>query len=201
MNVIDAIRKRRTIRLFREEVLIPRKVLFELVDAARLAPSALNKQPFEYIIIDDPEQKQNLFSFLKFGSYVYPRRHPEPGKRPSAYIAVVRIKERSLDPWWMMDAGFAVENMLLLATEKGLGGVFDVVFSGDVSSLLKIPEGAELVGVVALGVPLEEPVLEENSVECRYYLDDNDVLHVPKRPLDDVVHLQFYGNKALKKQK
>ncbi len=195
MRVIDAIRKRRTVRLFREDVRIPREILLELVDAARLAPSALNKQPFEYIIVDEPEIKEKLFQYLKFGSYVFPERHPKPGFRPSAYIVVIRIKERSVEPWWMMDVGFAVENIFLAALEKGLGAVFDVVFTGSLAEILSVPENAEIVGVVALGVPAEEPVLEESSEKYKYYIDGKGVLHVPKRPLSDIVHLGIFGRR------
>jgi len=63
MNVYEAIRKRRTVRRFKPEP-ISREVLDKLIDAARLAPSAANLQPTEYIVVDEPRLLDRVFSTL-----------------------------------------------------------------------------------------------------------------------------------------
>jgi len=75
MDVFEAIRRRRTIRRFQQKQ-IPGEVLVRLVEAARLAPSAANLQPLEYIIVKDEKMCEEIFQNLRWAGYVEPRRTP-----------------------------------------------------------------------------------------------------------------------------
>jgi len=61
--------------------------------------------------------------------------------------------------------------------------------------LLQITSHCEIDTAVALGYPDEQPVVEQMNDSIKYYLDADDVLHVPKRKLDDVWHHNHYTQK------
>lgn len=191
MNVLDAIRARRTIRLYLQEPIAP-ETLRELVDAARVAPSGANMQPLEYIVVRDPEVCAQVFPTLAWAGFVAPRRDPPETKRPVAYVVV--LTNRQIRPsGGEADAAAAIENLLLAAWEKGIGGCWiGSVKRDELRSILRIPEHLEIDSVVSLGYRGEDPVMEEMTESARYYLDDQDVLHVPKRRLNDILHENHY---------
>jgi nitroreductase len=188
MDVCSAILKRRSIRRFKQKK-ISLEILKEIVNAARLAPSARNLQPLEYIIINDDALLEKTFSCLKWAGYIEDGAPPE-GQKPVAYIAVVANKK--INERYERDVGAAVENMILYALGKGIGSCFIRAIDFDrLSEILKIPNNLTLDCVLALGYPDEEPVIEESG-EIKYYKDKNGVLHVPKRRLEDILHINYY---------
>jgi nitroreductase len=192
MNVTDAIRTRRTIRFY-QQTPVPQAVLHELVDAARLAPSAANLQPLEFVAIHDPKTVAKVFPTLGWASYVAPRRNPPEGKRPVAYI-VVLLNRKIRASGAQHDVGAAVQNLLLAAWEKGIGACW--LTSGNreqLRQILGIPEHLEIDCVISLGYPAEQPVAEKMTDSVKYYLDERDTLHVPKRILTDILHENCYA--------
>ncbi|MCX7704937.1 MAG: nitroreductase family protein, partial [bacterium] len=119
METMEAIRKRRTVRRFLQKP-IPFDILKELVDAARLAPSGGNLQPWEFLVIDDEKLLEPVFSTLAWAAYLGPDGTPKEGERPVAYIVVLNNRKRkSFTP--QADFGAAIENILLAAIDKGIG--------------------------------------------------------------------------------
>lgn len=105
MDTLEAIRTRRSVRQY-TGAKIPRADLETLVDAARLAPSGNNKQPWDFIVVTD----EDIINKLKIASQWM--------DKAAAIIAVV------MDPssrWWVEDASAAVENMLLASVALGYG--------------------------------------------------------------------------------
>jgi len=194
MDFMEIVRSRRTIRFFKQDP-IGEDVLSELVEAARRAPSASNGQPLEYVIVNDKGQVERVFEQLAWGAYVQPRRDPPAGRRPVAYIAVLINSERELGRFGVVDAAAAIENILLAAWSKGIGSCWLAsVKRENAAEILDIPEQCRIDSVVALGYPDETPLLEEcTSDSIEYYLDDNDRLHVPKRPLKKITHVNKFG--------
>jgi len=93
------------------------------------------------------------------------------------------------------DAAAAIENMILTAVEKGIGSCWiGSVKREELAKILNIPEHCTIDSVVALGYPDESPVAEDTDKDIAYYLDDKDVLHVPKRKLKDVLYRECYGS-------
>ena len=200
MEVMDAIRRRRSVRRFLPRP-VPRAMLEQLVDAARLAPSAANRQGLKFVVVSDPSLRQELFACLKWAAYIAPRGTPDEAHRPTAYIAVVVVEALAPAIGPAYDVGAAVENILLAAVGMGLGGCW--IKSVDIpraSRLLGIGEGLKLDSVVALGWPAQEVVVEElapgtQGLEAiRYWLDDAGVHHVPKRALEDVIVWEKFGD-------
>ena len=120
MNIREAIRTRRTIRKYKQER-IPPEVLEELVEGARLAPSATNRQPLEYLAVEDPSLLEPVFGTLGWAGYIRPHGTPKEGEKPAAYI-VILIKREFDDILAKYDIGAAAENILLGALEYGIGG-------------------------------------------------------------------------------
>ena len=84
MSLYDMIISRRSIRQF-EPRPIPQDVLRDVVNAGRLAPSAANRQPLEFIVVDDEGKKKEIFPCLKWAGYIAPEGNPKPGQEPQAY--------------------------------------------------------------------------------------------------------------------
>jgi nitroreductase len=194
MDFIELIKSRRTVRRFNQEA-IGKDVLLELVDAARYAPSAANRQPLEYIVVTEAGLCEKVFEQLAWAAYVQPRRNPPAGKRPTAYIVVLINSEAELGDYGKVDAGAAIQNILLAALAKGIGTCWlGSVQREALAAVLGVPGKYRIDSVVALGIADEEPTVEDCTGDSiKYYLDEEDRLHVPKRALRDVTHVETFG--------
>jgi nitroreductase len=194
MQTQEAIRRRRSIRKFQPKK-IPQSLLLSLVDAARLAPSAANLQPLEYIIIDDNEIKEKVFPHTKWAGYIAPEGTPEEGERPAAYILILvnrKIKSR----WEGHDVGAAAQTILLLATSMGLGSCWlGAINRGKIRTILNIPSHYKVDSLIALGYPAQECVVEEVKDSIKYWKDEEGRIHVPKRNINDILHINKYGER------
>jgi nitroreductase len=184
----DLVIKNRSYRRFHQDVQIERETLRELVDLARLSASAANLQPLKYILSNEPESNALIFSCLRWAGYLKDWRGPAEGERPSAYIII--LGDTSISPGFLCDHGIAAQSILLGATEKGLGGcMLAAVQRTKLKKLLKIAEHYEILLVLALGKPKEKVVLEKLGPDgdIKYWRDKDEVHHVPKRKLDDII--------------
>jgi nitroreductase len=187
MFVEEAINRRRSIRRFSQKA-IGKQKLKRLLEAARLAPSSGNKQPLAYLVADEDETLREVFSTLTWAKFLDDRGAPPPGKRPTAYV-IVLVDSTISTEGFKHDVGLAVENILLLAVELGLGSCcLGSVDRERLRKLLSIPPRFNIDLVVALGYPAEKSVVEKMGGSIRYWKDEDDVVHVPKRRLEDVVH-------------
>jgi nitroreductase len=191
MKVYDAITTRRTIRRFQQK-LIDSALLERIVNAGRLAPSGGNCQPVEFILVTESALSQQVFATTAWAGGVAPRRTPKPGQEPTAWVIILLNSKRG-PVSAKADAAAAIENMILTALEAGLGSCWiGSVKRDELAKILNVPEHCAIDSVVALGFPDESPLAEDTDDDIAYYLDDDDVLHVPKRKLKDVLHQQRY---------
>ena len=186
----DLILKSRSYRRFHQEVPVGESTLQELVDLARLSPSAANKQPLKYVLSYEAEKNAKIFPHLAWAGYLKDWPGPEEGERPSAYIIILldtRISKK-VD----CDHGIAAQSIMLGAVEKGFGGtIISSVKREELSKLLGLPDYLEILLVLAIGKPKEEAVIEESGElgpdgDIKYWRDENQTHHVPKRPLNEV---------------
>jgi nitroreductase len=194
MNVYQLILKRRSIRRFQPKA-IPFDTLKALVNAGRLAPSAANLQPLEYVVVDDPDLREQVFATLKWAGYIAPTGNPPPGEEPTAYIVVAvntEIKSAAADK----DVGAACENIILAALAEGIGSCWiESIDRPSLRKVLGLPDTLNINSVIALGYPNEQPVVEELKQpdgSIKYWKDKNERLHVPKRRLDDIMYRNGY---------
>lgn len=191
MSVYDLIKKRRTIRLFKQKK-ISENILTKLINAGRLAPSGANLQPLEYIVVHKENLLRRVFSNLKWAGYIAPAGDPPVGKQPTAYIIVLINTEIKKDNG-SVDAAAAVENMILVALELGIGSCWiGSIDRNNVRDIFKIPEKYQVDSVLALGYPDESPILEDVTDSIKYWKDKDGTLHVPKRKLNDIIHFNGF---------
>ncbi len=184
----DLIIKSRSYRRFHQEVAIEPETLRKLVDLARLSPSAGNLQPLKYILACEPKKNALIFPHLAWAGYLKDWPGPSEGERPSAYIIILGDREvsRSID----CDHGIAAQSILLGATEKGLGGcIIGSIQRKGLQKALAIPARYEILLVLALGKPREMVVIETVGAtgDIKYWRDSDDVHHVPKQSLDEII--------------
>jgi nitroreductase len=191
MSLYDLILSRRSIRQFKPET-ISQDALKDIANAGRLAPSAANRQPLEFVLVEEEKLRSEIFSCLKWAGYIAPEGNPKPGNEPRAYIVVLvnsKIREKGFE--W--DVGAAVENMILAAWDRGIGSCWIISVERDrVQDLLRVPERYWIDSVLALGHPAETPVIEDAEDSIEYWKDEEDRLHVPKRKLLDIIHFNKF---------
>ncbi len=194
MDTYKAISTRRTIRLFKQDPISP-DLLEQIVNAGRLAPSASNLQVLEFIVVQEAQNCQQLFELLAWAGYVQPHRNPPEGQRPTAYV-VVMVRGQQISQLSASDASAAIENMILTAWSQSVGSCWICSVNREkLAAILQIPADYQIFAVLALGKPNEQPVMEDRADTHKYYLDDNNVLHVPKRPLAKILHHEQFTTK------
>ncbi|MDD4297309.1 MAG: nitroreductase family protein [Ruminiclostridium sp.] len=188
MNINDCIIKRRSVRKF-IQTKINRELLIKLVNAARFAPSASNLQPMKFLIVDEKEHVDKVFELVKWAGYIAPHGNPKKGEEPVAYIIILADTEIRKNGY-EHDAGAAGQNIILTATEEGLGSCWiRSIDRKSMRDLFSIPDNLEIDTLIALGYPAEEPVAEDYQNSIKYYIDENGILHVPKRNLEDILYV------------
>ena len=194
MGVYEAATKRRSIREFKDTP-VPYDTLERCVNAARLAPSAANRQLCEHIIVDDEQLLPQVLDTV--GSWFGVPRPKEgwpPERRPKAYIIILINLPLEAELGFgrtntNYDVGLAAENMMLVALEEGIGSCAITSYKqGKLRQVLNIPDKYEIAMVLALGFPDESPVLEVATDSIERWIDSKGVRHIPKRKLEDIIH-------------
>ncbi|HHZ15621.1 MAG TPA: nitroreductase family protein [Candidatus Cloacimonetes bacterium] len=186
----DLVLKNRSYRKFDAAFEIKDTLLFDLIDLARICPSAGNLQSLRFMPVWEKPHLDIVFENLSWAAYLSYWDGPEPQQRPSAYILI--IGPTQTNKFHLTDAGIAAQTILLGATEKGLGGcILGSVKRQEIKERLSIPEELEISLVLALGKPTEKVVIEDvtDPDDIEYWRDPDEVHHVPKRSLNDLIIL------------
>lgn len=166
MDVYEAIVKRRSIRRFKPDP-ISNDALMKILEAGRLAPSAGNRQPWHFIVVRDKGVKEALMKAARNQKFI---------AEADTVIVILGNPEES-PRWYMQDPMIAAQNMVLQATELGLGtcyiGAFD---EGEVKRILSIPENLKVICLLPIGFPDESPPPK------------------PRKPLSQITSMDKYGN-------
>jgi nitroreductase len=147
MDVLEAIRIRRSIRKYRPEP-IPVEKLETILKAARLAPSAGNRQPWCFVVVEDRERRKALAKAANDQTFL---------SDAGAIVVAISDPEKSAR-WHEKDTMMALEHVVLAATALGYGTCWIGAFDEDaVKSLLKIPANMKVVALLPIGIPDEKP--------------------------------------------
>lgn len=150
MEVLEAIYGRRSVRHYIDEP-VAREDVLEIIRAGAWAPSGLNNQPWRFAVVCDGEKLTALAGLTKY-------RHIIEG----APVAIAVFCDRAVmynDTKDHQAMGACLQNMLLAAHALGLGAVWlgEILKSAwQVRELLDLPQGLELMAVIAVGHPAEE---------------------------------------------
>jgi nitroreductase len=187
----DLVSKSRSFRRFVENETIDMETLRYLVDLARLGGSARNVQPLKYVLVNASEVNAEIFPHLGWAGYLKEWHGPREGERPVAYI--VCLLDTRLSSEADCDLGIATQNILLGAAEKGLGGCRIASISPRLRDVLGLDDHLQVLLVIALGKPAETVSLDElePGEDIKYWRDNDQVHHVPKRSLRDIIIGEF----------
>jgi len=156
MDVLEAIKGRRSIRAFKNQG-VPAEIVEELIDAARWAPSAGNIQPWEFIIVRKPRIKRRLVETALDQMFI---------EEAPVVIVVCADEERSSQGYGVrgktlyciQDTAAAMQNIHLTAYSLGLGTCWVGAFrEEETRKILKIPRGMRPVAIIPVGYPAEAP--------------------------------------------
>jgi nitroreductase len=195
VELTDAIRARRMVRSFTAEAIDPAK-LEVLCDLARRGPSAGNSQGVDFVVLAGPTEVAAYWDVTlpapRRAGFRWPGLVAAPAlvlvvTDPDAYVDRYREDDKAVTglgagpaswpvPYWWVDAGAAIEHLLLGAVDAGLGACLFGAFEHEpgVAEAFDIPSGRRIVGTIALGHPASD---EPGRSSAR-----------PRRPLDEVLH-------------
>jgi len=187
-NLMELLKTRRTYRRF-EQKEISQEIIDEILMAARLSSSGMNKQPLSYIVIKDSAKVADVFTYTRWAGSLPPELgQPKEHERPVLFIAVVQNTD--LNPNCETDAGLAISNMTLAAWNHGVGScIIGACNKEKLSEMFGLTDTQKLHSVVAFGYPSHVSTIVdlEKDGEFKYYLDENKDYVVPKRKLEDIV--------------
>ena len=171
MDFYDAIAKRRMVRNYTDEP-VDHAAVERIVDAARRAPSAGFSQGHSFLVVTEELPRRSIAELAGEPEYVADGFDPWISRSPVHVVLCIRedsYHERYQEPdktdgegsesdwpipWWWVDAGGALVTLLLAAVAEGLAaGLLGTHATGDLRSLLEIPDDVVPVGVVTLGHP------------------------------------------------
>ena len=167
-SALDVIATRTSVRAYRD-CPVGADTVELLLRAAMAAPSAMNRQPWVFVVVDDKALLQKFADSLQYAKMA-----------ASAPLAVVVCADLTRNPgasgdWWVMDASAASENLLLAAHAVGLGAVWTGVYPRServkaVRSILGLPGSVVPLNVIPIGYPAEtpEPKQKWNPDNIRY---------------------------------
>jgi nitroreductase len=184
----DLVLQNRSFRRFDQKHKIKLETLRELVELGRCSASGGNAQPLKYILSCDEAKNNLIFPNLAWARHLEGWGGPQEGERPTAYIIILLDKQISQSAG--CDHGIAAQSILLGAAEKGLGGcMIASIKRNEITKALNIPSHLEIMLVIAIGKPGEKVVLEKLGADgsTKYYRDQQNVHHVPKRALADII--------------
>ena len=155
---------------------VPDEVLVDIMEAARLAPSAGAVQPWHFVIVRDKQKRERIAKGCRYGKFL-----------SESPVAVIACGDRRASPrWYAVDTAIALEHVVVAATALGLGscwiGMFD---EEDIRDLLSIPDQFAVIALLALGYEKKKRDLWAR------------VLHAvrPRKKLRDIVSQETYGEK------
>jgi nitroreductase len=160
MDALTAISQRHSTRSFSDQP-VAREVLEKIVDAARMAPTARNEQPWEFLVVTDPEKRKSIGAIAQNGAYI---------ADAGACLAIFCRDSK----YYLEDGCLAAGNALIAATALGLQSCWVAgdkkPYGDEIGQLLGVPVGYKLVAMLALGHGRDDGRRET------------------KRPLEEVLH-------------
>ncbi|MEA2013086.1 MAG: nitroreductase family protein [Verrucomicrobiota bacterium] len=182
--------KARSFRKFDQADPVSEELLLKLVDIARMVPSAANLQPLSYITVCGKENTDKIFPLTAWAGYLKDWTGPSPQERPTGYIAILRSTKNNAD----IDVGIAAQTIQLAATEMGYGVCqLGSIKRESLRDFFGTPKDMKISLLIAIGKPTEKVVLEkvESKDQIKYFRTKDNIHHVPKRNLKDIIIKMF----------
>ncbi len=167
METWDAIRARRNVRQYTDEP-IARPDLERILEAGRRAPSSMNWQPWNFVVVTDRDQLVELAKVWQGARHI-------PGSAATVALVAQEPEDERHRDWLQYDLGQATANMMITAADLGIGsGHAACLDQEQAQRVLGFPDGYFCVYLVALGHPADRPL--------------KPIKNPTRRPFDEVVH-------------
>lgn len=152
MDILTALRTRRSIRKF-EDKPVSDEMIHEILDAAMMAPSAGNAQPWQFIVVNDREILNTIGDINPYAKMV--------PKAPLGILVCGDLSKEKYPGYWVQDCSAAMQNLLLAVHGLGLGAVWTGIYPDKervpaFSKLFNLPEHVIPLGFVPIGWPAQE---------------------------------------------
>lgn len=188
---VELVAASRTYRRFDEGRPVTREQLAALVDAARMAPTANNRQRLRFHLSTGAEALE-VESHHRWAGLLKDWDGPAAGERPTGYVTIAAPAGARTNALLNQDAGIAAQTIMLAARAAGLAGCMVASFDAELGAALGLAEkDLEPLLLCALGYPApdERVVLEEAGPEhgVAYWRDAGNVHHVPKLGVEDLL--------------
>lgn len=183
--LLNLVKRARSYRRYDPTKPLSKDDLKAFVEAARLTPSAGNLQRLRYLAVTEKSEVLTLTKEVKWAGYLSDWDGPADSEAPAAYLILLSPESTGVS---QIDVGIAAETILLAAAEAGVGGCMILNFPREaLTERYKLVSNYKIELVISLGVPAEKVEIETmKEGNVRYYRDENDVHHVPKRALSEV---------------
>jgi nitroreductase len=162
-DAIEVLKSRRSIRSYTGQA-VEQNVMEEIVDCARLAPTAMNDQPWDFVVVTRRELLESIPLMLGHAEFI--------AKASFAVLVLARDTNYAVE-----DCCAATENLLIAAAAHGLGACWvagtKLDYGPVVAKAFGAPEDRQLIAIVSVGYPAEDPTVE-------------------KRPLSEVIHWERF---------
>ena len=159
MDIYTAIATRTSVRSYQDRD-VPEETLTRLLEAARLAPSASNRQEWRFVVVRDPATRKRVAQASARQRFV--------GEAPAVLVCCAETDEHIMPcglPCFPIDLAIAIDHITLCAAAEGLGtcwiGAFD---EGQVKEILGIPPEIRVVAVLPLGYPQDPTPVEKSRL-------------------------------------
>ena len=163
MEAIEALKTRRAVRAYTRQP-VPREVIEDIIDCGRLAATAINIQPWEFVVVTNPQGLRRLADITDYGKFI--------ADAPVCVVVLCRDTK-----YYLEDGSAATQNILVAARAHGLGSCWVAgdkkAYAGEICRVVGAPQGYKLISLIPIGYPAESP-------------------EKAKRPLADVVHWEKY---------
>ncbi len=149
MDLMQGILTRRSVRSYRAQEKISKQELTDLLKAAMQAPSAMNKQPWSFVVIDKPDVLDKIQSIHPYAAFA---------KEAGTAIVICANRADSYEAYWKVDPLLAGQNVLLAAHGMGLGACWCGVYPDETrmltfAKLLNLPENILPMALITVGIP------------------------------------------------
>lgn len=170
-DVLTAIKTRTSVRQFDATKAVSDEQIEKILRAGMAAPSAMNRQPWAFVVVKDKDQLARLAEKLP---------NSRVGNGASLAVVVCGLLDNGLSgrgkEYWIHDCSAASENILLAAHGLGLGAVWTGVYPGEervaiVREILAIPEGYMPLNVIPIGYPAESPKPKDKWDAAKVHTD------------------------------
>ena len=175
LSIIDIIKKRKSVRRFTDQE-VSEEDLKAVLEAARLAPSGTNAQPWHFIIIKNKDTQKELANLIPWGSFI----------KNAPIIIAILVNTKAT--WAILDGAIAMTHITLEAAARGLGTCW-------VANWPNVPKKPELETQIKniLGIPEElQPKMKVITITPLGHPHPRGSMTTKRKPLEDIVHFEKF---------